>query len=219
MSVTQGNTRVMSKHRLESLSEGVYAIAMTIMVLDLKIPHTVFMQSGQLWAMLASQISTFVSFAVSFVLLGTFWVIHNKQMRHVRGVDSAFLWLNLLSLFFICLVPYTTSLERVDVQDHVSQALLAANLFALGVANAGAWFYASCRDDILGDTLSREEVRHILRLNLLVPMASCVAFVLAFFAPDYSGYSYLLIIPFKHWLARETDDDEQPGGAQDKQQE
>lgn len=192
----------MSKHRLEALTEGVYAIAMTIMVLDLKIPHATVTSSDRLWAMLTAQSGTFISYAVSFALLGLFWIIHNKQMHHVRAVDTIFLWLNLLSLACISLVPYTTSLQRVDLQDRVSQALFAVNLFVLGMANASAWFYASRKADILDSSLNEAVVRHVFRMNLLVPAASVVAFAVSFRAPHLSGYCYLLIIPFKRIFNR-----------------
>jgi uncharacterized membrane protein len=92
----------MNTTRLEAFSDGVIAILITIMVLDLKIPHEAT------WAALMPQLPVFLVYALSFVNVGIYWNNHHHMFHVVERVSGAILWANLNLLFWLSLVPFTT---------------------------------------------------------------------------------------------------------------
>ncbi len=92
----------MSKGRLEAFSDGVVAILITIMVLELKVPH------GTDWAALRPLLPVFLTYVLSFVFLGIYWNNHHHMFHAVRAVNGTVLWANLHLLFWLSLVPFVT---------------------------------------------------------------------------------------------------------------
>jgi len=95
-------TTLMTTHRLEAFSDGVLAIIITIMVLELRVPH------GTDWAALRSLWPVFLSYVLSFVYLGIYWNNHHHMLHVTHHVTGGILWANLHLLFWLSLVPFTT---------------------------------------------------------------------------------------------------------------
>ena len=93
----------MGKGRLEAFSDGVIAIIITIMVLDLKVPH----EGG--WRALGPLIPVFLSYVLSFVFLGIYWSNHHHLFQAVQRIDGRILWANLHLLFWLSLTPFVTA--------------------------------------------------------------------------------------------------------------
>jgi uncharacterized membrane protein len=93
----------MSKGRMEAFSDGVIAILITIMVLQLQVPH------GADWAALQPLIPTFLSYVLSFVFLGIYWSNHHHLLQAITRVDGRVLWANLHLLFWLSLIPFGTA--------------------------------------------------------------------------------------------------------------
>ncbi len=92
----------MNKTRLEAFSDGVIAIIITIMVLELKAPH------GNSWEDFRTLLSGFVSYGLSFVFIGIYWVNHHHLVHSVKRVTPRVMWANLHSLFWLSLIPLAT---------------------------------------------------------------------------------------------------------------
>ena len=92
----------MGKTRLEAFSDGVIAITITIMVLELKIPH------GADWSALKPLIPIFLSYLLSFIYLGIYWNNHHHMLHTVTRISAGILWANLHLLFWLSLIPFTT---------------------------------------------------------------------------------------------------------------
>ena len=92
----------MGKARLEAFSDGVLAIIITIMVLEMKVPH------GAEFAALQPVIPVFLSYVLSFMYLGIYWNNHHHLMHTARQVDGSIMWANLHLLFWLSLIPFTT---------------------------------------------------------------------------------------------------------------
>src|SRR6185436_9963867 len=92
----------MSKGRLEAFSDGVIAILITIMVLELKVPH------GSDWNALRQILPVFLTYVLSFVFLGIYWNNHHHMLHTVHRVNGKILWANLHLLFWLSLVPFVT---------------------------------------------------------------------------------------------------------------
>ena len=93
----------MHKNRLEAFSDGVFAILITILVLELKIPH------GETWADLRPVLPVFFAYALSFVYIGIYWNNHHHMLAVTTRINGRILWANLHLLFWLSLVPFTTA--------------------------------------------------------------------------------------------------------------
>ena len=100
-----------STRRLEALTDGVFAIAMTLLVLDLKVENLGEAATNQqLWEALAGMQSNLISFIVSFLLLGSMWAVHVRQFEYIKQADRRFTMINTLRLLAVVFMPFTTSL-------------------------------------------------------------------------------------------------------------
>ena len=132
----------LNKHRLEALSDGIFAFAMTLLVLDLKfpkIPHDL-MTPSLLKQTLFDLWPKFLSYVTSFAVLGVFWIGHHGYSHFVKRTDRWFLWLNLLFLMFIVLVPFSTDLLGDYHSQRVVVMIYGSNLLALGVGFYWQWW-------------------------------------------------------------------------------
>jgi uncharacterized membrane protein len=93
----------MTKTRLEAFSDGVIAIIITIMVLELKVPH------DSAWATIQHLAPVFLSYVISFIFLGIYWGNHHHLIHTIKGVNSSILWANLHLLFWLSLIPFATA--------------------------------------------------------------------------------------------------------------
>jgi uncharacterized membrane protein len=117
-----------SKGRLEAFSDGVIAIIITIMVLELKVPHNTD------WGALRPLLPTFASYAMSYVFLGIYWNNHHHLFQAVRQVSGGVLWANLHLLFWLSLVPFVTGWMGENDFAAVPVALYGVVMFMAGVA-------------------------------------------------------------------------------------
>jgi len=92
----------MNKTRLEAFSDGVLAIIITIMVLEIKVPH------GSTWELLRERWPVFISYFMSFLFVGIYWGNHHHLLHSVRRVTSGIIWANLNLLFWLSLIPFAT---------------------------------------------------------------------------------------------------------------
>ena len=118
----------MNKTRLEAFSDGVLAIIITIMVLELKSPH------GITWEALKPLIPTLVSYIFSFIIIGTYWANHHHLCHTVSFVTSEIIWANLHLLFWLSLIPFATAWMGESNFDNVHVAVYAGLQCLCGIA-------------------------------------------------------------------------------------
>ncbi|MCP1375410.1 TMEM175 family protein [Dyella lutea] len=118
----------MGKTRLEAFSDGVLAIIITIMVLEMKVPHGVSL--GALWPVLP----VFLSYVLSFVYVGIYWNNHHHTLHLVRSVSGGILWANLHLLFWLSLLPFATGWMGENHFAAVPSALYGVVLLMAAVA-------------------------------------------------------------------------------------
>ncbi len=118
----------MEKNRLEAFSDGVIAILITIMVLELKVPH------GADWAALRPMLPLFLSYLLSFVFLGIYWNNHHHMLQSADRVNGAILWANLHLLFWLSLVPFATNWLGESHPAPLPAALYGVILLCAGMA-------------------------------------------------------------------------------------
>jgi uncharacterized membrane protein len=120
-----------TKQRLEAFSDGVIAILITIMVLELKTPH------GTDWSALRSTAVVFLTYVLSFVYLGIYWNNHHHMLHLTARIDGLVLWANLHLLFWLSLIPFTTGWMGENCFASLPAAAYGVNLFLAGVAYLG----------------------------------------------------------------------------------
>jgi uncharacterized membrane protein len=118
----------MTKGRLEAFSDGVIAILITIMVLELKVPH------GATLGALEPLLPVFLSYVLSFVYLGIYWNNHHHLLHTATGISGGILWANLHLLFWLSLVPFATGWMGENHFAAIPTALYGAILFAASLA-------------------------------------------------------------------------------------
>lgn len=118
----------MGKTRLEAFSDGVLAIVITIMVLELKVPH------GEQWDALAPLLPAFMSYVLSFIYVGIYWNNHHHLLHSCDHVTGGILWANLHLLFWLSLLPFVTGWMGENHFAALPSALYGAVLLAAAIA-------------------------------------------------------------------------------------
>jgi uncharacterized membrane protein len=186
----------MRSSRLEAFSDGVFAIAGTLLILELRVPP----DEPDLTATLLALWPAYAAYLVSFLTIGIIWVNHHTLLEHCRRVDRRFLYLNLLLLIAVGIVPFPTSLvDRYIVSESgATAALVVYGLGALliAVAFSGVFFYATHDGRLVGDRAEARRIRAEGRLFPIGLAAYSAGIALAFFAPVASLAVYGLTALF-----------------------
>jgi TMEM175 potassium channel family protein len=172
-----------SKARLEMLCDGIFAIAMTLLVLELKVPDVPrTAPSIEIWHGLGERGPAFAGFALTFVLAGNFWLLHHQFFHYLRRANRPLALLTIPYLMFVSLLPFSTSmLTAFSLKSPVGLAFYFGNQCMLGLLLAIQWLVAG-REGLLtaGDASKREAFGLVITLQ---PFSFALSFVLAFIAP------------------------------------
>lgn len=149
-----------STTRLEAFTDGVFAIAATLLVLDLT-THALgeVGSDAELWAALGGMWELFLNFALSFVLLCLLWMTHVQQFEHVARVDSVLIWLNNGRLLFIVLVPFATDLTTEYSGFLAARLMMPVTFFMAILFSWLQWQWAVHRREVMLPDLTDDEAR------------------------------------------------------------
>jgi uncharacterized membrane protein len=184
----------LSKNRLETLFDAIFAFAMTLLVTGFVIEPISDSEAPVLLpAYLASMGPEFFSFLIAFFVLASFWLVHHRQFHYVRIVDPALVWLTLIILTFTVLMPFTTNVsgDYPDVQAAV--VLFHTNLFILGALFFTHWWYLVNNPQLTSVQISEQDATTGLRRATIAPLVSFLALLYSFVSPSWSMAIYLLI--------------------------
>lgn len=113
--------------RLSALTDGVYAIVLTLLILDLKMPETPGLTEGQLLSDLQKQIPNFVAYVLSFYMVAFLWMRNFWILKHLKQCDEKTFWLNFVHLMFTSLIPYAASLIGHYKQDPIAVMIFSGS--------------------------------------------------------------------------------------------
>jgi uncharacterized membrane protein len=182
--------------RIEAFSDGVFAIAITLLVLDLKVPKPAELGAAGLLSALGKQWPAFLAYLTSFATILVMWVNHHKMFNHIHRTDDAFLFLNGFLLLFITFVPFPTSLVADYLQHRESRtaaAVYAGTYEALAIAFNLLWSYASRSGSLLAPQVDLVQVQAIRKQYATGPFLYLVAFALVFVSVPASLVMCLLL--------------------------
>jgi TMEM175 potassium channel family protein len=181
--------------RIEAFSDGVYAIAITLLILDLKVPMT---QQGQLGAALLGQWPSYFAFFVSFAFTGIMWVNHHRLFNHIRRSDNRLLFLNLLLLLGVTFVPFPTALLAAHLRGadaRIAAAVFNGTYVMIAIFFNILWHHAV--DSSLLDSTTLESAHSISRQYAIGPTAYLVCFGLTWVSVPLSlGMNIALAVFF-----------------------
>ena len=193
-----------SKHRVEALTDGIFAVAMTLLVIDLKVPdpHTLH-SSPELAQALVNLVPKVMSWIISFFVLAIFWVSHHRLFHYVRSVDQGLLWRNLVQLAFVSLMPFSAALLGEFAGEPVAQFAYNGNMMALGLCSLAKLHYLRAHPALAQQPM--EPGTHhaaLLRIGGLV-IAAGAAIVLGVYAgTSFATLTYLAMIPIGTYSRR-----------------
>jgi uncharacterized membrane protein len=177
----------MDRGRLEAFSDGVFAVAITLLVIDLAVPEPGREALGH---QLASHWPSFAAYVVSFLTIGIIWVNHHSLVRNFTAVDRPLLFINLLLLFFVVTIPFATATVAAYLRDGGADASLAAAIYQgvfLGMSLAfGTLFWWSVRHRYLAIPLTDAAARTALVRFAIGNLAYAAAIGLAYLSAPAS---------------------------------
>ncbi|WP_410789212.1 TMEM175 family protein [Kribbella sp. C-35] len=154
--------------RLEAFSDGVFAIAITLLVLELRSPE---LEEGErLWPALLHEWPQFAAYLTSFAILGIMWVNHHSMFRQIQRADRGLMFLNLLLLLWVTLLPFPTSMFAEHLEDHtinanVAAAVYSANLTLAAIAFSAIWWHVLRKHLVEHEMDSAEMRRSLIRYS------------------------------------------------------
>jgi uncharacterized membrane protein len=184
---------LLTKNRIEALTDGIFAFAMTLLVLNLAIPDEVQVTDADLLTILFSQAHRFFNYALAFVLLGNLWVVHHQQFHIIQKVDSRLIWINIFILMFIALMPFSTDLIGDYSGTKVAEIFFCLNLFIIGSLYFCNWMYAAKNHKLIAPDLDVGTIQRGIRRNLVTPVISLLAILVTLLLPSWSLLTYVLV--------------------------
>jgi uncharacterized membrane protein len=192
--------------RVETLADGIFAIVMTLMAFDLKAPPATTAPDRLVEALMAMA-PKFGLYAVSFVILGVYWIAHHNLLHFIRRSDRTFLWLNISFLMVVAILPFSTTLLGEFGGQKPAVILYGANLIAIGLTLFVLWAYSVRHNLLIEGEFSPRMVDIVNRKLLLTPLLCTLAITLAFADTRLSLALYILapllhIVPWsidRHW--------------------
>jgi len=190
----QDNPHRISKGRLETMVDTIFAFAMTLLVLGIAMPQlSVNQAAAELPKYLEKLLPQFILFIIAFLVLALFWIEHHRQFHYLRIVDPTILRFNVAILIFIVLIPFTTDVSGAYDGVLIAVLLFHANILIIGALFLGQWMYI-CRCSQLCDAefnVATEGTRFWLLAT--IPSIAILGIGVAFFSPPYSLLVYLLV--------------------------
>jgi TMEM175 potassium channel family protein len=185
--------------RLLALTDGVVAIALTLLVLQLQVPVTDALKNDpnsawKLWDALDVDGSELTSYLVSFVVIAQFWIVHHRILRSMRGHSEGLAWRNFGFLLTLTLMPFTSDLIGRYGSNPVAITLFAVNLVAISLSTQWIFLYAAGHNlQIAGARSEHEERAARVRVFLVVCIVA-LSVALAWTDPQLAKFVWLLFL-------------------------
>lgn len=188
------NAAGLTANRLEALSDGIFAIVLTLIALELKTPAvSVGASSREVHTALLQLLPQMVCYVMAFVSAGTLWVAHRALFHFVVRTDRTFLWINLSFFLFVTLIPFLTSVVLQLPRYPMPVVLYGLNLIISVMILYGMWRYAAERKHLVSAAMNLELKRAVGRRILIGPCVYLVALAFSFLNTWISIFLYVLV--------------------------
>jgi uncharacterized membrane protein len=189
-----------SLERVAALSDGVFSIAMTLLVLDLRVPATEAVHSeSDLWKALAALAPRLLPYLMTFMTLGIFWVGQQTQLTYVERGDRNFAWIQIVFLLAVSLTPFSTALLAEFITYRTALLIYWSNVLLLGIMLYASWAYANRAGLVKGETT--EEIRRAIDRRIVIAQ-SLYAFGAALCIIDtYVSIAFIVLLQLNYAIA------------------
>ncbi|MEZ4869556.1 MAG: TMEM175 family protein [Caldilineaceae bacterium] len=189
--------------RLNAFSDGVFAIAITLLAFEL---HTdTATGAAGLWAVLPELATQYLGYILGFAVLGIYWVGHHNLFLHIRHHDRVLLWLNNLFLMIIATMPAVARLLTHDTNDLLAIVFYTGTLVAAGVALELIWWYASTHRRLVEPNIDPQLVLYIHRRILLAPTLYLLTMTIAVYS-RFTAVAMIVMIVLLYIVHNPLDD-------------
>jgi uncharacterized membrane protein len=165
----------MTKSRLEAFSDGVFSIVITLLILDVHLPN----DAPSVLDGLRQILPQTITFVLSFVIVGVYWVAHHSMLHFVRAADRYLLWLNLTLLLTVVFIPFSASLLGRHLEDPLAVTVYGVNLALVNAAGTALWLYATGQRALTHDAVPPALRFFVARLHTAPILVYAAAVVLA----------------------------------------
>jgi len=181
--------------RIVNFSDAVFAIALTLLVLDIKVPEIPDdLVAEELAAQLLALWPKYFGYVLSFVVITSFWNIHHTIFSAIRGYDRGLIWLNSLFLMFVAVVPFPTALISEYGDHQLPVAIYAATLGIGRLLLTAIYWYATSGHRLVNPKLDRRTVRFFRLRGLTMAVIFLLTISISFFSVSAAIYSWLLLV-------------------------
>jgi uncharacterized membrane protein len=174
----------LTTERITAFSDGVFSIAITLLVLNLRIP--IVPQSelpDKLLDQLHNQWPSLLSYLLSFVIVGIYWVAHHNMFHYIKRSNRVFLWINILLLMCVAFIPFPAGLLGQYPTQRISVIIYASSLILTNLMLSLLWWYATSNCRLVDQDLDPHFVRTVNRRNMTAPVVYLVSIGLSFLSP------------------------------------
>jgi uncharacterized membrane protein len=179
--------------RIIFFSDAVFAIAITLLALEIRIPVVEnSLTDNELAQVLISIWPKYLAYGIGFMTIGVFWMSHHRKFRLIQRYDRNLMWLNLLFLMFIAFIPFSTSVIS-EYGNRTSTIFYAIVVSMASIASFCVWWYASYRNRLIDPHFDSRQRRHETQIALVVFSIFAVSIGLAFINADLAKLFWILI--------------------------
>ena len=189
----------LSFERVVFFSDAVFAIVITLLVLELKVPHLSEHSDSRLQRALFELIPRVLGFVISFLIIGMMWVEHHRIFRYIADYDAGLLWRNLLLLLCVSFVPFPTALFSENFWSRTAFILYTASFGGVATAKLLIWRHA-VKAGLLKKDVGPMLEQRIARRSMAVPLACAIAIALSFISIFIAPLAFMLIPVFARVL-------------------
>ena len=181
----------MEKSRLEAFSDGVFAIVITLLILDIRFPEVDY---SQFKATFVSLLPRILAYVMSFIIIGLYWVVHHNSMHAMRKTDRGFLWLNILLLLCVSFIPFPTSLLGRYPFQAGPIVVYGITLIICNVVGYIMLLYVHYRPHLAAPEFSEQYLRRHTPVYAVVNGLYLVAVLVAQLLPLLSYLIYVVVV-------------------------
>jgi len=172
---------LLNKNRLEALTDGIFAFALTLLVLNIEVPSElpVPLPDQPVQALLLHLTPDFIQYFTAFLVLASFWFSHHLFFNKIRYVDRTMTWLSIFGLLFVALIPFSTELSDTYTDFPLAALIFELNVLVIGILFIWEWKYASHRDRLLEADFSDVEKKRTENRLAVLPVVALIGVLLA----------------------------------------
>lgn len=189
----------LSFERVVFFSDAVFAIVITLLVLELKVPHLTEHTESSLRHALVELLPRVAGFVISFLIIGLMWIEHHRIFRYIADYDAGLLWRNLLLLLCVSFVPFPTALFSENFWSRTAFILYTASFGGVATAKLWIWRHAMAAK-LLKPDITPEFAKRIARRSMAVPLACLLAIILSLISIVLAPISFAFIPIFARVL-------------------